>query len=142
MLGFVLSKTLLSDADADLYQLAVDYAKAMGNLVKRYPDDLDAATFYAESLMDLHPWQHWTKDGKPQPDTEEIVAVLESVLKRNPNHAGANHYYIHAVEASPSPERVLASANRLGTLAPKKKTRDACCGKHRSWFDGGFSKRV
>ncbi|MDZ7955718.1 hypothetical protein [Nostoc sp. DedQUE09] len=113
-----LAKRYSEDADADLYQLAVDYAKAMGNLVKRYPDDLDAATLYAESLMDLHPWQHWTKDGKPQPDTEEIVAVLESVLKRNPNHAGANHYYIHAVEASPSPERALVSANRLGTLAP------------------------
>ncbi|WP_445627928.1 tetratricopeptide repeat protein [Nostoc sp. DSM 114167] len=113
-----LAKRYSQDADADLYQLAVDYAKAMGNLVKRYPDDLDAATLYGESLMDLHPWQHWTKDGKPQPDTEEIVAVLESVLKRNPNHAGANHYYIHAVEASPSPERALVSANRLGTLAP------------------------
>ncbi|MDZ8096565.1 MAG: hypothetical protein RMZ42_32185 [Nostoc sp. DedQUE05] len=113
-----LAKRYSQDADADLYQLAVDYAKAMGNLVKRYPDDLDAATLYAESLMDLHPWQHWTKDGKPQPDTEKIVAVLESVLKRNPNHAGANHYYIHAVEASPSPERALVSANRLGTLAP------------------------
>ncbi|MEH1814227.1 MAG: hypothetical protein V7K26_14550 [Nostoc sp.] len=113
-----LAKRYSQDGDADLYQLAVDYAKAMGNLVKRYPDDLDAATLYAESLMDLHPWQHWTKDGKPQPDTEEIVAVLESVLKRNPNHAGANHYYIHAVEASPSPERALVSANRLGTLAP------------------------
>ncbi|MDZ7964294.1 MAG: hypothetical protein RM368_04870 [Nostoc sp. DedSLP03] len=113
-----LAKRYSQDADADLYQLAVDYAKAMGNLVKRYPDDLDAATLYAESLMDLHPWQHWTKDGKPQPDTEKIVAVLESVLERNPNHAGANHYYIHAVEASPSPERALVSANRLGTLAP------------------------
>jgi tetratricopeptide (TPR) repeat protein len=113
-----LAKRYSQDADADLYQLAVDYAKAMANLVKRYPDDLDAATLYAESLMDLHPWQHWTKDGKPQPDTEEIVAVLESVLKRNPNHTGANHYYIHAVEASPSPERALVSARRLGALAP------------------------
>ncbi|MDM9582574.1 MULTISPECIES: hypothetical protein [unclassified Nostoc] len=113
-----LAKRYSQDTDADLYQLAVDYAKAMGNLVKRYPDDLDAATLYAESLMDLHPWQHWTKDGQPQPDTEEIVAILESVLKRNPNHAGANHYYIHAVEASPSPEQALVSANRLGTLAP------------------------
>ncbi|MBN3940624.1 hypothetical protein [Nostoc sp. NMS9] len=113
-----LAKRYSQDADADLYQLALYYAKAMGNLVKRYPDDLDAATLYAESLMDLHPWQHWTKDGKPQPDTEKIVAVLESVLKRNPNHAGANHYYIHAVEASPSPERALVSAKRLGTLAP------------------------
>ena len=113
-----LAKRYSQDPDADLYQLAVDYTKAMANLVKRYPDDLDVATLYAESLMDLHPWQHWTKDGKPQPDTEEIVAILESVLKRNPNHTGANHYYIHAVEASPSPERALVSAKRLGTLAP------------------------
>jgi tetratricopeptide (TPR) repeat protein len=113
-----LAKRYSQDTDADLYQLAVDYAKAMAKLVKRYPDDLDAATLYAESLMDLHPWQHWTKDGKPQPDTEEIVAILESVLKRNPNHTGANHYYIHAMEASPSPERALVSAKRLGTLAP------------------------
>ncbi|MHC5934873.1 tetratricopeptide repeat protein [Nostoc sp.] len=113
-----LAKRYTQDTGVNLYQLATDYAKAMANLVKRYPDDLDAATLYAESLMDLHPWQHWTKDGKPQPDTEEIVAVLESVLKRNPNHPGANHYYIHAVEASPSPERALVSAKRLGTLAP------------------------
>jgi tetratricopeptide (TPR) repeat protein len=113
-----LVKRYSQDTTADLYQLALNYAKAMATLVKRYPDDLDAATLYAESLMDLHPWQHWTKDGKPQPDTEEIVAILESVLKRNPNHTGANHYYIHAVEASPSPERALVSAKRLGTLAP------------------------
>ena len=113
-----LAKRYSQEPDADLFQLALYYAKAMATLVKRYPDDLDAATLYAESLMDLHPWQHWTKDGKPQPDTEEIVAILESVLKRNPNHTGANHYYIHAVEASPSPERALVSAKRLGTLAP------------------------
>ncbi|MEH2237378.1 tetratricopeptide repeat protein [Nostoc sp.] len=113
-----LAKRYSQDPDADLYQLALYYAKAMANLVKRYPDDLDAATLYAESLMDLHPWQYWTKDGKPREDTEEIVAVLESVIKRNPNHPGANHYYIHAVEASPSPERALVSAKRLGTLAP------------------------
>ncbi|TVP58429.1 MAG: hypothetical protein EA343_21545 [Nodularia sp. (in: Bacteria)] len=104
--------------DADLHQLDVAYATAMGNLVKRYPNDLDAATLYAESLMDLHPWQLWTKDGKPQADTEEIVAVLESVLQREPNHPGANHYYIHAVEASPHPERALKSAKRLETLVP------------------------
>ncbi|MCC5606486.1 hypothetical protein LC612_06700 [Nostoc sp. CHAB 5834] len=113
-----LAKRYSQDPNADLYQLALYYAKAMATLVKRYPDDLDAATLYAESLMDLHPWQHWTKDGKPQPDTEEIVGILESVLKRNPNHTGANHYYIHAVEASLSPERALMSAKRLATLAP------------------------
>ncbi|MCW5316691.1 tetratricopeptide repeat protein [Nostoc sp. KVJ3] len=113
-----LAKRYSQDPNADLYQLGVDYAKAMATLVKRYPDDLDAATLYAESLMDLHPWQHWTKDGKPRENTVEIVAILESVLKRNPNHPGANHYYIHAVEASPSPERALVSAKRLPNLAP------------------------
>ncbi|MBW4557768.1 MAG: hypothetical protein KME59_17890 [Trichormus sp. ATA11-4-KO1] len=113
-----LAKRYSNEPDADLHQLAVDYAKAMGNLVKRYPDDLDAATLYAESLMDLHPWQLWSKDGKPLGDTEEIVTVLESVLRRDPHHPGANHYYIHAVEASPHPERALESAKRLETLVP------------------------
>lgn len=113
-----LAQRYSSNADADLHQLNVDYAKAMASLAKRYPDDLDAATLFAESLMDLHPWQLWTHDGKPQADTEEIVAVLESVLQQDPNHAGANHYYIHAVEASLHPERARASANRLEKLAP------------------------
>lgn len=113
-----LAKRYSHEPDADLHQLAVDYAKAMRNLVKRYPDDLDAATLYAESLMDLHPWQLWTKEGKPQADTEEIVVVLESVIQRDPNHPGANHYYIHAVEASPHPERALKSAKRLENLVP------------------------
>ncbi|MBW4645512.1 MAG: tetratricopeptide repeat protein [Goleter apudmare HA4340-LM2] len=113
-----LAKRYTNDPTADLHQLAVGYKNAMAKLVKRYPNDLDAATLYAESLMDLHPWQLWTHDGKPQVDTEEIVAVLESVLQRDPNHPGANHYYIHAVEASLSPERALKSANRLETLVP------------------------
>lgn len=90
----------------------------MEKLVKEYPDDLDAATLYAESMMNLRPWQLWSLDGKPAPGTLEIIAVLEGVLKRNPHHTGANHYLIHAVEASPNPERGTAAANRLGTLAP------------------------
>src|SRR5262249_16712560 len=81
-------------------------------------DDLDAATLYAESMMNLRPWELWSADGKPAEGTEEIIAVLESVLRRNPEHIGANHYYIHAVEASPTPERGLAAANRLAALAP------------------------
>jgi tetratricopeptide (TPR) repeat protein len=107
-----------SDPKADLKKLAVDYKNAMGELAKRYPDDLDAATLYAESMMDLHPWQLWTKDGKPAEGTEEIISVLESVLQRDPEHAGANHYYIHTLEASPYPERALPSARRLETLVP------------------------
>ena len=106
------------DPKADLKALAEDYAKAMQELVRAYPDDLDAATLYAESLMDLRPWKLWKQDGTAEPGTEEILSVLESVLKRNPGHLGANHYYIHAIEGSPHPERALPSAARLETLAP------------------------
>src|SRR5439155_5453338 len=71
------------------------------------------------SLMDLHPWDLWTSDGQPRPGTVETLLVLEDVLRRNPEHIGANHYYIHATEASPRPERALPSARRLGSLAPQ-----------------------
>ena len=105
-----------NDPKPDLKQLGVFYKNAMGALSKRYPDDLDAATLYAESAMDLRPWQLWSADGKPAEGTEEIVATLESVLKRNPNHIGANHFYIHAVEASQRPDRALPSAGRRRSL--------------------------
>jgi tetratricopeptide (TPR) repeat protein len=108
-----------SQPNPDYKKLARDYAGAMKLLSTKYPDDLDAATLYAESLMDLNPWKLWSNDGKPGENTEEIVHVLESVLARNPNHAGANHYYIHAVEASPNPERALPSAHRLDTMVPE-----------------------
>ena len=107
-----------NEPKADLHELDRAYKGAMGKLSARYPDDLDAATLYAESIMNLNPWHLWTLDGKPADGTEEIVSVLESVLKRDPHHLGANHYYIHAVEASPHPERALASAARLEKLAP------------------------
>jgi tetratricopeptide (TPR) repeat protein len=113
-----LAKRYSLAAGADLKKLAVEYKNAMGELARRFPDDLDAATLYAESAMNLRPWQLWTSDGKPAQGTEEIVAVLESVLKRDPNHIGAIHYYIHAVEASRSPERALAFAPRLSTAVP------------------------
>lgn len=102
----------------DLKKLAVSYKDAMGELSRKYPNDLDAATLYAESMMDLRPWQLWSADGKPAEGTEAIVAVLESVLRRNPNHPGAIHYYIHAVEASLRPERALAYAPKLPRLMP------------------------
>jgi len=104
--------------DADRKTLDRSYADAMRALARKYPDDLDAATLYAESLMDLRPWDLWTSDGQPQPGTLEIVETLEAVLAKDPNHPGANHYYIHAVEASPHPERGLASAARLKSLVP------------------------
>ena len=113
-----LAKRYSVDPKADLRKLDGDYKQAMGELVKNYPDDLDLATLYAESAMDLRPWKLWTANGKPAPGTEEIVAMLESVLRRNPNHPGAIHYYIHAVEASPNPERALAYAPKLARLMP------------------------
>ena len=113
-----LAKRYSADPAADLKQLSRDYSAAMRALVAKYPDDLDLATLYAESLMDLHPWRLWTHDGAPGEDTLEIVRVLESVLQRNPHHLGANHYYIHAIEGSANPERALHSAERLRTLAP------------------------
>jgi len=112
-----LAKRYSSDPQIELRKLDAQYANAMRELHKRYPDDLDAATLYAESLMDLHPWKQWTLDGRPTEGTEEIIAVLESVLRRDPNHLGANHYYIHATESSPHPQWALASAKRLETLA-------------------------
>ena len=93
------------------------YADAMRKLHARYPDDLDAATLYAEAVMDLRPWDYWTRDMQPYPETVEILSVLESVLSRNPNHPGAIHLYIHAVEYA-RPELAEAGAERLWTLAP------------------------
>lgn len=94
------------------------YSKAMGELTKKFPDDVDVATLYAESLMNLRPWRLYAKDGTPEPGTQAIVAVLEGVMARNPQHPGANHYYIHAVEASKTPERAIVQAERLETLVP------------------------
>jgi len=111
-------KRYSNDPKADLKALAVQYKDAMRALVAQYPDDLDAATLYAESLMDLHPWQLWSSTGAPTEGTLEIVAALESVLARNANHVGANHYYIHATEASLTPDRALDSAKRLETMVP------------------------
>ena len=99
-------------------KLFESYRDAMAQLYKQFPDDADAGTLYAESIMDLHPWQLWTADGKPAEGTEELVRVLQLVLARFPDHPGANHFYIHAVEASPHPELALASADRLGGLTP------------------------
>lgn len=113
-----LTKRYAKDPATDRQRLAVDYKAAMSELIRTFPDDLDAATLYAESMMNLRPWQLWSLDGKPAEGTLEIIAVLEGVLKRNPKHTGANHYYIHAIEASPNPERGLAAANRLLGLAP------------------------
>jgi tetratricopeptide (TPR) repeat protein len=113
-----MAKRFPADPNADLRQAAEQYHAAMREVVKQFPDDVDAATLFAESGMTLHPWGLWHVDGTPEDGTEEIVATLESVMKRDPNHMGAIHYYIHAVEASSSPERALAGANKLAGMAP------------------------
>ena len=95
-----------------------EYSEAMRAMVEKYPDDIDAATMFAESLMMLRPWQLWSLAGEPAPGTLDLVAALESVLRRDPNHPGANHFYIHAVEASRNLERAIPSAMRLMTLTP------------------------
>ena len=101
-------------------RLALDkaFADAMRRLVKEHPDDLDAQVIFAESLMNTMPWDYWTRDRTPKPETEEILAALRFVMARDPDHPGANHFYIHAVEAGPNPELGLSSADRLREYAP------------------------
>ena len=94
------------------------YAKAMRSVAQRFPEDSDAATLFAEALMDLRPWDFWKPDGRPHPGTDEIVTTLEAVLAKSPDHPGACHYYLHAVEASLQPERALPCADRLPGLMP------------------------
>jgi tetratricopeptide (TPR) repeat protein len=94
------------------------YATAMRKVWKKHPTDADVGALFAESLMDLRPWDLWTADGQPQPGTEEVVATLESVLTQAPSHPLALHLYIHAVEASPQPEKAAAPADRLRDLMP------------------------
>jgi tetratricopeptide (TPR) repeat protein len=113
-----LAKRFPADPNSDLRKAAEDYRDAMRQVATDFPDDLDAATLFAEAGMNLHPWGLWHVDGTPEAGTDEIVSTLESVIRRDPNHLGAVHYYIHAVEASSSPERALAGANRLAELAP------------------------
>jgi tetratricopeptide (TPR) repeat protein len=113
-----LARRYSTDPKADLKALALDYKEAMRQLTRTYPNDAHAATLYAESLMDLHPWALYGPDGTPAEGTSEIVEVLERVLEREPDHVGANHYFIHATEASLTPERGLKSAKKLETLVP------------------------
>ncbi len=93
------------------------YADAMGALARQFPQDLDAATMYAEALMDIRPWDYWMRDGSPYAETHQIVATLEKVLASNPDHPGANHYYIHAMELT-QPRKAEPAADRLGKLMP------------------------
>jgi tetratricopeptide (TPR) repeat protein len=101
----------------DRAALDIAYANAMREVYRADPDDFDAAVLFAESLMDLYPWAYWTPDQQPRQYTQELIDVLEGVLEKSPNHVGANHYYIHAVEEY-FPERAVEAADRLGDLAP------------------------
>jgi len=102
----------------DRKPLDMSYALAAGKLAAQFPDDLDAAVFHAEAMMDLQPWDYYDDKLQPKGNTAEIVATLESVIKRNPDHPGALHLYVHAVEASANPERGVAAADHLRTLIP------------------------
>jgi len=106
------------EAPKNRADLDLAFAEAMGQVAEQYPDDADALTIYAEALMDLAPWNFWTADGEPTEYTERILTTLEAVLAIDPNHPAANHYYIHATEASKDPGRALESAHRLETLVP------------------------
>jgi tetratricopeptide (TPR) repeat protein len=116
-----LIETLLArysgETSADRIKHDKAYSEAMKNLHMRYPADLDIATLYAESIMDLNPWNYWTRDGKPYPATVEAMNLLESVISKNPNHPGAIHYYIHVVEYA-QPGLAEAGADRLLKLVP------------------------
>jgi tetratricopeptide (TPR) repeat protein len=98
--------------------LLAAYVTAMEDVARRFPDDMDVQTLLAEGLMNTNPWKLWSADGRPGPGTPAIVAALERVLAKDPKHPGANHYWIHAVEASSDPARATASANALVGMMP------------------------
>jgi tetratricopeptide (TPR) repeat protein len=105
-------------APEDRSELNQKYADAMRKVWAAHGDDADVGAWTAEALMNLRPWDLWTSEGKPNPGTDEIMTILETVLEIEPNHPGACHFYIHTMEASPFPEKALPAANRLRTLVP------------------------
>ena len=112
-----LARRYTDDPNMDRQAYDEAYADAMASLTAAYPEDLDIATLYAASLMNLSPWDYWYADGTPTSNTEELISALESVIAREPNHPGALHYYIHAVEEH-HPEWAEAGADRLGAIMP------------------------
>jgi hypothetical protein len=118
MLIRALSKRYSKESTKDRSAFDTAYAEVMKEASKQFPEDPVINSLFAEALMDLHPWNYWTKEGEAQPWTPEILHSLESALKQDPNNPLANHLYIHAVEASPHPERAVPSADRLRTLVP------------------------
>ncbi len=113
-----LTKRYADPAPSDRKSLDEAYATAMRDVWKKYPTDPDVGALFAEAMMDLRPWDLWTKNGQPQPGTTEVVATIEEVLRLQPNHPGALHLHIHATEASPNPAQALATADRLRRLVP------------------------
>ena len=107
-----------SDSTISRVLLNQQYADAMKKSYNRFLNDADVSTLYADALMLQHPWDYWKHNGDAEPWTASILAVLDGVLKKYPEHPGANHYYIHSVEASSNPQRALASADKLGKLMP------------------------
>ena len=102
---------------ADRAALDAAYVEAMAALFAAYPEDLDAATLYAAAIMNTNPWDYWYRDGTPKPYTRTVLETLAWVLERNPDHAAANHYWIHTVEAY-RPELGEDAADRLLPLMP------------------------
>ncbi len=116
-----LARRYSADESADRNTLDKAYESAMAELSKKYPDDLDAATLHAASIMNINPWpghEYWNQDATPREGTTQFVSILESIIARDPDHPGANHYYIHAVEASADPGLAVPSADRLERLMP------------------------
>ncbi len=113
-----LSKRYTWPVPDDRKPLDIAYAEAMRETFADFPNDPDVAVLYADALMNLRPWDLWTSDGIPQPGTDEVMATLENVLKKQPDHPGACHFYIHTMEASPYPEKALPAANELRNRMP------------------------
>jgi tetratricopeptide (TPR) repeat protein len=113
-----LAKRCSGSAEADWSQIDSAYRDAMRELVKQFPDDLDAAALYADGVMNLHRYRWYGADGKPVAETAEILNVLENIMRRDPDHPLANHLYIHLLDTAPHPEHALASAYRLSNIAP------------------------
>ena len=113
-----LAKRYAPEPVADRAALDMAYAEAMRDVARRFPDDLDAQTLFAEALMDTMPWDYWLDPETPKPATQEVLAALERVIARDPEHVGALHLYIHAVEPSSQPQKAEAAADRLGPLSP------------------------
>ena len=114
-----LAKRYVNEPLTNRTHLDLAFADAMRALAKKYPDDLDAKTLLAEALMDTSPWHYWEPDLKPKPSAKEALEAIESVLARVPSHSGADHLYIHLVEAGPNPQKAEPSADRIGKLTPK-----------------------